>query len=134
MLKIAIALVLAAHGIGHSMGIIGAFKVATVNPAWHGDWWILTGIAGQSATQAVGTVVWTLAIVGFVLLGAVVLGWLPDAWWPSLAIASSAVSLAGLLFFPIAFPVFSSLGALAVDLAVLAAVFWYGWVPADLAA
>ena len=134
MLRIVIALVLVAHGIGHSMGLIGMFKVATINPAWHGDSWILTGIGGPSLTQIIGTVLWTLAVVGFVALGAVVMGWLPEAWWQPLAIGSSLASLAGLLFFPIAFPVFSTIGAFAVDVAVLAAVLWYGWVPSDLAA
>ncbi len=134
MLKLGIALVLVAHGIGHSMGILGAFKVATVNPAWQGDSWILTGVAGQSATQVVGTAVWALAIVGFVLLGAVVMGWLPAAWWQPLAIGSSVVSLLGLVLFPIAFPTFSTIGCFAVDVVVLAAVLWYSWAPSDLAA
>ena len=134
MLRLAIAVVLVAHGIGHSMGILSVFKVATVNPSWNGDSWILSGIAGQSIPQAIGVVCWTLAIVGFTLVGAVVLGWLPQAWWAPLAVGSSMVSILGLLLFPIAFPVFSTLGALAVNLAVLAAVIWYSWVPADLGA
>ena len=134
MVRIVIALVLAAHGIGHSMGILGTYKVATVNPAWHGDSWILTGISGEGPTHAIGTLLWTFAIIGFVALGAVVAGWLPEAWWGPLAVGSSLVSLAGLLFFPTAFPAFSTLGALVVDLAVLAAVLWFGWVPSDLAA
>jgi hypothetical protein len=29
----------------------------------------------------------------------------------------------------VAFPTFSPLGALAVDVAVLAATIWYGWLP-----
>ncbi len=134
MLKLAIGLVLVAHGIGHSMGILGAFKVATVNPAWQGDSWILGSVAGQTASQIVGTAVWTGAIVGFVLLGGVVVGWLPEAWWQPLAVASSIVSLLGVLLFPIAFPPFSTIGAVAVDVAILAAVLWYHWVPGDLAA
>lgn len=134
MLKLVVALVLVAHGVGHSMGILGAFKVAAVNPAWQGDSWILSGMAGQTATQAIGAALWALAIVGFVLLGAVVLGWLPAAWWQPLAIGSSVVSLLGVLLFPIAFPTFSTIGATAVDVAVLAAVLWYGWAPGDLAA
>lgn len=32
-----------------------------------------------------------------------------------------------------AFPTFSSLGALVVDLVMVAAVGWYHWVPNDLA-
>lgn len=134
MLKVVIALVLLAHGIGHSMGPIGAFKIATVNPAWHGESWILTGVAGEGLTQAIGAVLWAVAIVGFAALAAIVMGWLPETWWQPLAIGSSLVSLAGLLFFPVAFPVFSSIGAFVVDVAVLVAVLWYGWVPGDLPA
>ncbi len=133
-LQIVIGLVLLAHGIGHSMGLLQVFKVATVNPAWHGDSWLLTGMAGASATHAIGVALWSVALVGFVALGAVVFGWLPEAWWQPLAIVASTASLAGLLFFPIAFPTFSTIGALIVDVAVLVAVFWYGWVPSDLAA
>jgi hypothetical protein len=133
MLKIVIALVLVAHGIGHSMGILGAFKVATVNPAWQGDSWILGDLV-PSASQTIGTALWALALVGFVMLGAIVMGWLPAAWWLPLAIASSVASLLGVLLFPIAFPAFSTLGAVAVDLAVLVATLWYGWTPSDLTA
>lgn len=133
MLKIVIGLVLLAHGIGHSMGLLQVFKVATVNPQWQGDSWLLTGVAGTTATQAIGVALWTLAIVGFAALAAVVVGWLPEAWWQPLAIGSAAISLVGLLFFPIAFPLFSTLGALVVDVAVLAAVLWFHWAPSDLA-
>jgi len=134
MLKVIIALVLLAHGIGHSMGMLQVFKVATVNPAWRGDSWLLSGPAGTTVTQALGISLWTLAIVGFAVLAAVVAGWLPEAWFQPLAIGSAIVSLAGILLFPLAFPTFSTLGALAVNVAVLVAVAWYQWVPSDLAA
>ena len=133
MFKVVVALVLLAHGIGHSMGLLQVFKVATVNPAWDGDSWILTGMAGKMATQAVGGLLWTAAIVGFAALAASLLGWLPAAWFTPLAIGSAVVSLASLLLFPIAFPTFSTIGALVVDLAVLVAVTWYHWQPSDLA-
>jgi hypothetical protein len=134
MLKIILALVLAAHGIGHSMGILQVFKVATVNPQWNGDSWLLTGTVGASVAQAIGVVLWSVAIVGFVAVGAVVMGWLPESWWAPLAVVSSVVSLAGLLFFPMAFPILSTIGALVVNAAVIAAVVWYHWTPGDLAA
>lgn len=133
MLKVVIAAVLVAHGIGHVMGPLGMFKVATVNPAWHGDSWILSAVGGTGVTQALGTVLWLLALVGFVVLGGVVLGWLPASWWQPLAIGSAVVSLAGLLLFPSAFPVMSTIGALALDVVVLAAVLWLGWEPGGLA-
>ena len=133
MLKIVIALVLLAHGLGHSMGLLGMFKIATVNPVWDGDSWLLTGAAGRMGTQAVGVVLLTAALIGFTVLAGVVVGWLPAAWFTPLAIVSSVASLAGLLLFPAAFPTFSTIGALVVDLGVLIAVGWYHWLPSDLA-
>jgi hypothetical protein len=109
MLKIVIALILFAHGIGHSMGLLQTFRIATVNPAWNGESWLLTGVAGPTATQAIGAVLWGAALVGFVALGAVVLGWLPESFWTPLAVAASVMSLAGLVLFPIAFPTVSSI-------------------------
>jgi hypothetical protein len=109
------------------------FKIATVNPVWDGDSWLLTGAAGRMGTQAVGVVLWTAAIIGFTVLAGVVVGWLPAAWFTPLAIVSSVASLAGLLLFPAAFPTFSTIGALVVDLGVLIAVGWYHWLPSDLA-
>ncbi len=134
MLKIVIALVLLGHGIGHSMGLLQTFRVATVNPAWNGDSWLLSGVVGPTVTQLVGVVVWLLALVGFVVLAGVVVGWLPIGWWPQLAIASSAASMLGLALFPAAFPAFSTVGALAVNVAVLIAVLWADWSPTDLTA
>ena len=132
MLKILVGLVLLAHGLGHSMGILQVFKVATVNPQWHGDSWILAG-AGPTVTQAVGVVLWSVALVGFALAAAVVFGWLPESYFAALAIVSAVASLAGIVFFPVAFPTFSTLGALAIDIVTLAAVLWYQWEPSDLA-
>ena len=134
MLRIIIAVVLLSHGIGHSMGLLQVFKIATVSPQWKGDSWLLTGSVGSAVTQIVAVSLWTLAIVGFAALAAVVVGWLPEAWWLPLAVGASLVSLAGLLFFPAAFPVFSTIGAFAANVAVLVAVVWFHWVPSDLTA
>jgi hypothetical protein len=131
--RIVIALVLLAHGIGHSMGLLQVFKVASVNPNWHEDSWILSGLVGTTATQAAGVVLWTLAIVGFAGAAGAVVGWVPAGWWQPLAILSAVASIAGLLFFPIAFPAFSTIGAFVVDAAVLVAVLWSRWTPEDLA-
>lgn len=134
MLKIVVALILLGHGLGHSMGPLQAFKVAAVNPAWNGDSWILSGVAGPTVTQLVGVVVWTAALVGFVALAGVVVGWLPITWWPPVAIASAVASMVGLMLFPAAFPPLSTVGALAVNVAVLVAVLWADWSPSDLPA
>jgi hypothetical protein len=133
MIKIVLALVLVAHGIGHSMGLLQVFKVATINPAWNGDSWILTDLTGTTVAQALGVVLWTVAMVGFVALGAILVGLLPATWWTPVAIGSALASLVAVLIFPLAFPTFSTIGALVVDLAVIVAAGWYHWVPADLA-
>jgi hypothetical protein len=57
------------------------------------------------------------------------MGWLPADWFDPLAIGSAVVSLLALLLFPIAFPPLSAIGALVVDVAVLAATVWFGWRP-----
>lgn len=134
MLRIALGLVLLAHGIGHIMGPLQVFRVATVNPAWNGDSWILTGPAGTTAAHAIGVVLWAIALVGFVALGFVVFGWLPETWWAPLAIVSAVASLLGVVLFPIAFPTFSTVGAVAVDVVLLVAVLWADWAPSDIAA
>jgi hypothetical protein len=134
MLKIGIALVLLAHGIGHSMGLLQVFKVATVNPAWHGDSWILTGPAGATVTNLVGSILWIASIVGFAALAAVVVGWLPATWFAPLAVGSAAASLAGIALFPVAFPLVSTLGEFVVDAVVLAGVLWFHWLPTEVTA
>lgn len=132
MVKVLIAVVLLAHGLGHSMGLLQLFKVATISPAWRGDSWLLTGSIGAAGTHLVGVVLWSVAIVGFAGLAASVVGWLPEGWFAPLAIAASVASLAGVVLFPIAFPTFSTLGAIAVDIAVLVAATWVRLLPSDI--
>src|SRR5262245_5963814 len=134
MLRFVIALVLVAHGIGHSLGIIQVSRLVTVNPSWNGDSWLISGFAGTAITHALGVALWGAAMIGFVLAAGVVVGWLPDEWWRPLAVGASLCSLAGLLLFPAAFPLTSSIGALVVDLVVLGGVLWADWSPDNLEA
>jgi hypothetical protein len=134
MVRILFTVVLLAHGIGHILGPLQVFKVATVNPAWAGDSWLLTGVTGQPLSQSIGVVLWTAALIGFAALAGVVVGWLPIAWWEPLAIGSSLVSLAAIVLFPVAFPTTSTVGAVAIDAAVLVAVLWFHWSPSQLPA
>jgi hypothetical protein len=134
MVRIVIAVLLLAHGIGHSMGLLQVFKVATINPAWNGDSWLLSGVVGTSGSQAVGVLLWSVAMIGFAVLAAVTMGWLPTAWWPPVAVVSAIASLVGILVFPVAFPAFSVIGAVVVDLAVLVAAVYLHWLPTELAA
>jgi hypothetical protein len=129
MFRIVIGLVLLAHGIGHSMGPLQVFKVATVNPLWDGDSWILGRVVGPTAVQGLGVVLWAIALIGFVVTAAVFVGWLPTGWWQPVAVGSAVASLIGLVLFPAAFPVLSTIGAAAVDVAVLVAVLGFHWLP-----
>lgn len=133
MLRIAIALILFAHGIGHSMGLLQLFRLAVINPEWKGDSWVLAGTASP-VSAVLGVVVWTVAIIGFLASAAILLGWLPATWWQPVAIGAAVASLVGLFLFPTAFPTASSFGAFVVDAAVLVAVLWAGFGPAQLAA
>lgn len=134
VLRYLIALVLVAHGIGHSLGIIQTLRLATVNPAWNGESWLLSNVGGSALANAVGLALWSAALVGFVLAGGIVLGWLPLDWWRPIAVGASLCSLAGILLFPAAFPLTSTVGALVVDLVVLGAVVLADWTPGHLAA
>jgi hypothetical protein len=124
-----IALILFAHGIGHSMGIVQTTGLATVNPAWNGESWLLSGSVGSTWANVVAVIVWTVAIVGFCAVAATVVGWLPATWFEPLAVVSAAVSLAGVVAFPTAFPTFSTIGAVVIDLGVLFAVIGLHWRP-----
>jgi hypothetical protein len=134
MLKVVIALVLAAHGIGHVLGILQVLRVGNVDPAWDGRSWIIGSIVSPGVSEAIGVVLWTVAMAGFLALAGVVMGWMPSEWWPTLAVVASAASIAGIVLFPDAFPTFSTIGALIVDIVVLVVVLWSHWSPSDLAA
>jgi hypothetical protein len=133
MAKVVIAVVLLAHGIGHSLGPLQMFDVATTNPAWRGESWILTGPLGTTLTQLVGITLWIAAIVGFSIAAAIVIGWLPASWFGPVAIVSSVVSLMGIALFPIAFPTTSTVGALVVDVGLLLAL-WLHLLPSEITA
>ncbi len=128
MLRIVVALVLLGHGIGHSLGLLQSSRVITVNPTWQGNSWLLSGIVGPTATQLIGIVLWTVALIGFVALAGVVMGLVPATWFGPLAIAACVASLLGVVCFPVAFPTLSTAAALVVDVAVLTAV-WLRWDP-----
>ena len=129
--RIVIAVALIAHGFGCSMRMFGVSRIVKVNPTWQCASWIPTRLAGQPPAH-LGVSLWVIAVIG-VALGAMALGWPPETCWRPLAIVSSIASFAGLVLFPIAFPVCSSIGALAVDAAVVIAMLWYGWGPGSLA-
>ena len=134
MVKILIAVVLFAHGIGHVLGPLQVFKVTAASPTWNGDSWLLSGVTGQTVSNVIGLALWVVAMIGFVAASAVVMGWLPASWWVPLAVVSSVVSLVAIALFPNAFPMTSTIAAAVVDVVVLAAVVVFKWAPTALPA
>lgn len=132
-LKLIIGVVLIAHGIGHSLGYFPIFGWAKA-AGWSGDSWILTGPAGVTATHVLGFVLWTVALVGFVVAGLGVLGIaVPVGWIRPASVVASIVSLVGIALFWDAFPsIVSKVGAIAVDVAVLWAVLVAHWPSSDI--
>jgi hypothetical protein len=77
---------------------------------------------------------WSASIIGFGAVAAAVVGWLPISWFTPLAVASSVTSLLGIVLFPMAFPTTSTVGAVAVDVVLLAAATWFRWLPTEIGA
>ncbi len=125
--------VLLLHGLGHG-GAIGALCwIARFGPGHTGDWaparsWLLPALAPATATAA-ACVVWAFALVGFAATALAFWGiGLPVEAWRGLALGSAIVSAAGIVVFFGTWPMFNTLAALGVNLAVLAAL-WLQWPP-----
>jgi hypothetical protein len=58
----------------------------------------------------------------------------PAAAWEALAVASAIVSIVGIVLFFGTWPVFNMLAALVMNTAVLIALLWARWPPAEVVA
>jgi hypothetical protein len=126
VLRIVILLILAAHGIGHSIGVMGGWA----NNAWGGsdDSWLLTPALGR-ATAGLEGLIWLLPLAGFLVAAGAL--WAGIDLWRAIAVASAAVSLLAIALFPVQLPLFSLVGAVAVDLATIIGLIWLQWPAAD---
>jgi hypothetical protein len=135
-LKLVVGGVLLLHGLSHA-GALGALAwIGHFGPGGTGKWgqarsWLLPSLPASSATL-VAAAFWVAALVGFVLAALSFWGVLPVGGWQALAVASAAVSMAGILLFFGNWPPFNTVAALAVNVAVLVAVLWLGWPPASV--
>jgi hypothetical protein len=124
LLRLVIAGVVLAHGVGHVLFLGPALRVVD----WAGQSsrsWLLTATLGDGASRAIAAVVWSTAIVLFV--GGVA-GYLTDApWWRTATIVAAIVSLAGIVVFWDGLAMPSVVFALIVDLAILAALVIAHW-------
>lgn len=94
MLRLMLAVILIAHGIGHIMGFMAAW---TNVPMGFTDrpWLLSTGVTVHSAVGKAFGLLWLVALVALVGAGLGVL--LRADWWPMLAIIGSAISLMAIL-------------------------------------
>lgn len=133
MLKLLIGGVLLVHGLGHG-GALGALLWIRYRPGSStGDWdpartWLMPSLPGETATT-LASAFWIAALVGFVMAALSFWGLLlPVGVWQSVAVGSAVVSLLGIVLFLGTWPLFNTAAALAVNVAVLVAV-WIRWPP-----
>ena len=121
-LRLILALVIGAHGLGHILFLVSLLGVADWGQSTRswllGDGWL---------AKLPGGLIWITVIIGFV---AVAVGFLNESeWWRSLAITSAIISSLGLLLFwatPVNSP---TLSALIFNLLVLGSLLIFNWPP-----
>jgi hypothetical protein len=124
---IALAILVAAHGIGHSIFLVSTLGIAN----WGGSSrsWFLTPVLGDVQTNLFGTVIWILSLAGFIAAGIGLGAHLP--WWRTMATSCSVFSLAGVFLF-YAKGAKTYLNAGAFDVLILAALLFFHWPPAGI--
>jgi hypothetical protein len=131
-LRIIIAGVLFLHGIAH----IGPLIVVLTHDRWKdtGAWkrarsWLFPALAPSLATTLASTL-YTFSLLVFVAAALSFWGVLiPGEAWRSLALVASIISTLGILLFLGTWPIFNTLAALAVNVAVLITQLWTHWPP-----
>ncbi len=130
-IKLIAAGVLLVHGLGHG-GALAALAWIRLRPGTPtGDWlaarsWLVPSLPGDTATT-IASALWIVSAVGFVVAAMSFWGVVPASVWRPLAVASALVSIAGIAFFFGTWPMFNTLAALGVNVAVLVAVLWLHW-------
>jgi len=135
LVKILIAGVLLLHGLGHG-GAIGAL-IAIDRGVPSGKWlaarsWLFPGLNPRAA-EFIAIILWTLSLVGFVSAALSFWGVLiPGDLWRTVALVSSFISFIGITLFWGTWPMFNTLAAQAVNLAVMVTQLWLNWPALDM--
>jgi hypothetical protein len=130
IVKVAVAGVLGAHGIGHALGWMPTLGLARFEGVSSGSW-LLSGVAGEGAARIVAIGLFAVPTAGFIMAAVGIL--LGQPWWRPVAVASAATSLAASVLYPQALPLSSTIGSTVVNVVVLAGILVAGW-GADAAA
>lgn len=124
LVKIVVAGVVAAHGVGHLLGWVPAWGLASFDGLSSRSW-LLTGFAGDGIARLAAGVLFLIPFVGFMIAAAGLLLGQPS--WRQVAVGSAIVSLAATALFPQSFATSSTIGSVAVDLAVLYGILVAHW-------
>jgi hypothetical protein len=124
MLRLLVALVMAAHGIGHLIGVVGAWRPSGITWGGSSDSWLLSPALGEAS-----------AILEVLLFGAATVAWIAAAGlllagheaWRGVAVGGAITSLVGLALFPAQLPTGSMIGAVAVNVLALVALLLLDW-------
>ena len=137
VVKLIVAVALLVHGLGHG-GALGALMWIGARPGTDtGGWlaarsWLVPSLPASTATT-VASSFWILSLIGFVVTALPFWGVLiPGQAWRPLAVASALVSTVGVVLFFGTWPMFNTLAALGVNVAVLVAVLSLNWPPETL--
>ena len=133
-IKLFIAGALTVHGLGHG-GALAALAWIRLRPGPNtGGWlaarsWLLPSLPADTVTT-IACAFWVVSLGGF--LAAALAFWgilVPNQVWRPLAVITAVVSLLGVVLFFGTWPMFNTLAALSVDVAVLVALLWLHWPP-----
>ena len=127
-LRTILALVIAAHGVGHVLLLAPCLGIAQWGQSARS--WLLTATFGDGPTRLIGGLLWLAVIAGFVAAAVGLLG--QHVWWRTLAVASAVISLFALFLFARSGDPQPLLSAAAMNLVVLAALLLARWPSIDL--
>jgi hypothetical protein len=124
LLRMMVAGIIGAHGIGHVLGWLPAWGMARFEGVSSHSW-LLAGPLGDDGGRLTAGVLFLVPTIGFVLAAGGLLTGQP--WWRSVAVASAVASLIATALFPQAFTPGSTAGSVAVNCGVLFGLLVAGW-------
>jgi hypothetical protein len=120
-----VAIVLVAHGIGHTMSVMPVLIDTPAN--WHAGSWLLDRLLGERVSSVVGIVTGFALATTFTLAGLSLARWgVHEDWWRGLALWSGIGGLVWLLLYWNSLAtLFNKLGAIAVDIGAIVIAIGY---------
>jgi hypothetical protein len=128
MLRLVLAVVVLAHGLGHVLFLGPSLRLVD----WAGQTshsWLLTAAVGDGVARGVAAVTW-LATMALFTAGAA--GYLADAaWWRPVTVAAAVVSITGIVVFWDGIAPSSAIPAIAFDVVLLVVLLVLHWPATD---